>query len=599
MEIIRTFFSLLTSRERRNLYLLFVAVLLMAGMQVVSVASIMPFLSVAADPSSVQENVYLEWAYQAFGFTDTHTFLIALGVGALALLVVSNAFIVLTNWATYHYAWRRNHSLSHRLLHSYLHYPYEYFLTHNSAELRKNVLEEVKEIVMGMIRPGLRGTAKAIMALFIIGFLVFMDPLVALIVATVLGTSYVGIYFAVRSRIDAYGRQRVKQNTKRYQFASEALGGIKEVKLRGKESEFLDQYDVPSKQYSWYQAQYRFIKSVPRYALEAVAFGGIILIAVYLIAVQNSIRSVIPMLGLYAFAGYRLMPALQQAFTAVANLQYNFAALEMLDDSLKNSAETGHAPRMIENGAGEEFQLEDRIVLDDVYYTYPSADEPAISGLSMEIPARTTVGFVGKTGSGKTTTIDLVLGLLQPERGTISVDGRPLFDGVLPQWRQDIGYVPQQIYLSDDTIARNIAFGVPKKNIDMDAVRDAARRAHIYDFVARELPNQWSTTVGEQGVKLSGGQRQRIGIARALYHKPSVLVFDEATSALDQATEASVMQAIYELEDDHTMLMIAHRLSTVQRADNIVMLEHGQKVGEGSYEELSERHAKFREMAFS
>lgn len=604
MEIIKTFFDLLTPSERRKLYLLFAAVVVMAGMQVVSVASIMPFLSVAADPASVQENVYLDWAFHTFGFQDSHSFLIALGVGALTLLVVSNASIVLTNWAMYHYAWGRNHSLSRRLLESYLHYPYEYFLTHNSAELRKNILEEVKEIVMGMIRPGLRGMAKAIMALFIVGFLVFMDPVVALIVAIVLGSAYVGIYFAVRNRIDAYGTHRVEENTRRYQFVSEALGGIKEVKLRGKETAFLEQYDAPSEKYSWYQAQYRFIKGMPRYVLEAVAFGGIILIAVYLIAVQDSIRQVIPMLGLYAFAGYRLMPALQQAFAAVANLQYNFAALEMLSDNLQAHPERRTAPQMGQNGmaqnAKSEFDhLDDRLVLENVHYTYPGADEPAISGLSLEIPARTTVGFVGKTGSGKTTTIDLILGLLRPQQGVISVDGIPLSDGVLSDWQQDIGYVPQQIYLSDDTVARNIAFGVPREQIDMGAVRDAARRAHIHDFVVGELPNQWSTTVGEQGVKLSGGQRQRIGIARALYHNPSVLVFDEATSALDQATEASVMQAIYELEDDHTMLMIAHRLSTVQRADNVVMLEHGRKVGEGSYEELSDKHAKFQEMAFS
>jgi ATP-binding cassette subfamily C protein len=600
MEVIRTLFNLLTARERRNLYFLFVAVLMMAGMQVVSVASIMPFLSVASDPSSVQESEYLSWAFHAFGFNDPHTFLIALGLGALAMLVVSNSFILLTNWVTYHYAWKRNHSLSHRLLKSYLNCTYEYFLTRNTAELRKNILEEVKEVVMGIIRPGLRGMAKAIMAFFIVGFLVFIDPVVALIVATVLGSSYVGIYFAIRNRIDAYGKKRVRENTKRYQYVSEALGGIKEVKLRGKEKTFLDQYDEPSEKYSWYQAQYRFIKGVPRYVLEAIAFGGIILIAVYLIGVQGSVRQVIPMLGLYAFAGYRLMPALQQAFVAVANMRYNLAALKMLSENLQSSEDTRSAPQVSPNGKdGELNELQDQLVLQDIHYTYPGAEKSAISGLSLKVPARTTVGFVGKTGSGKTTTIDLILGLLRPQSGVISVDGIPLSDGVLSDWQQDIGYVPQQIYLSDDTIARNIAFGVPREQIDMDAVRDAARRAHIYDFVANELPKQWSTTVGEQGVKLSGGQRQRIGIARALYHNPSVLVFDEATSALDQATEASVMQAIYELEDDHTMLMIAHRLSTVKRADNIVMLEQGRKVAEGTYKELSSKSSKFKSMALS
>ena len=600
MKIVKLLFDLLTPSERRTLYLLFVSVFLMAGMQVASVASIMPFLSVAADPSSVQENVYLSWAFDTLGFTDPHSFLVALGVGALTMLVVSNALIALTNWAMYHYAWGRNHSLSHRLLTSYLHYPYEYFLTHNGAELRKNVLEEVKEIVRDMIRPGLRGTAKAVMALSIIGFLVFMDPVVALIVASVLGAAYVGIYFVMRSRIDAYGTHRVQENTRRYQFVSEALSGIKEVKLRGKETAFLHQYAEPSKQYSWYQAQYRFVKELPRYVLEAVAFGGIILIAVYLVAVQESIRHVIPMLGLYAFAGYRLMPALQKAFRAAANLQYHSAALEMLRDNLKPHPETQSAPKRDRDGNSRTFhRLDDRLVLDDVHYTYPDADTPAISGLSLDIPARTTVGFVGKTGSGKTTTIDLILGLLHPQSGFISVDGIPLHEGVLSAWQQDIGYVPQHIHLSDDTVAQNIAFGVPREQIDMDAVRDAARRAHIHDFVRSELPHQWSTRVGEQGVRLSGGQRQRIGIARSLYHNPSVLVFDEATSALDQDTEAQVMQAIYELEHNHTMIIIAHRLSTVRRADNIVMLEHGRKVGEGSYQELSNRHEKFQEMAFS
>jgi ATP-binding cassette subfamily C protein len=332
-----------------------------------------------------------------------------------------------------------------------------------------------------------------------------------------------------------------------------------------------------------------------------VAFGGIVLIAVYLIAVQENIRQVIPMLGLYAFAGYRLMPALQQAFKGIASARFNIAALETLHRDLQECADA--AAGTIANRTQEEtsapLMLNDRLVFDSVSYTYPGAKEPTIQKLSMEILAHTTVGFVGKTGSGKTTTVDLILGLLQPQAGLIAVDGMPLRDGTIRRWQQNIGYVPQQIYLSDDTISRNIAFGVKEEDIDMEAVRDAARRAHIYDFVEKELPDRWNTVVGERGVKLSGGQRQRIGIARALYHHPSILVFDEATSALDQSTEARVMEAIYELDDNHTIIMIAHRLSTVRRADNIVMLERGRKVGEGTYDELAQRHPKFQSMALS
>jgi ATP-binding cassette subfamily C protein len=243
--------------------------------------------------------------------------------------------------------------------------------------------------------------------------------------------------------------------------------------------------------------------------------------------------------------------------------------------------------------------LDDELALQGVSYTYPDAHKPAIKDLSLSIPARSMVGFVGKTGSGKTTAVDLILGLLRPQAGEVTIDGTPLRMDNLRRWQQTLGYVPQHIYLSDDTVARNIAFGVARDQIDMEAVREAARRAHIFNYIEQDLPNRWETVVGERGVKLSGGQRQRIGIARALYHEPSVLVFDEATSALDQSTEAGVMEAIYDLEGEQTILIISHRLSTVQRADNIFMLEDGRKVGEGSYDELLEEHAKFRSMALS
>ena len=565
-------------------------------------ASIMPFLSVAADPGMIQQNEYLLWVYEAFGFADTNSFLIALGLAALVAMVVSNAFIILTTWALYRYAWGRNHTLSYRLLESYLNRPYEYFLTRNTSKLGKDIVEEVKEIVNEMLIQVLKGGSKAVVALFIIGFLVFIDPLVAVVVALVLGAAYSLIYMGVKDRLDVYGKKRVALNSKRYQIVSEAFGGIKEVKLAGKEQAFLNQYHNPSKWYSRFQARYRVLKLAPRYLLEVVAFGGIILIAVYLIAVQDNVQQVIPMLGLYAFAGYRLMPALQRAFTGIASVRFNIAALDAVRDGLKKTPSPSSL-RHTQNGEGNKspsiIALNDQLVLNEVRFAYPGAKEPAIKNLSLEIPAHTTVGFVGKTGSGKTTAVDLILGLLRPQQGTISVDGVSLDEGNLRSWQQNIGYVPQHIYLSDDMIAHNIAFGVPEDEIDMELVQDAARRAHIFDFIDNELPDKWATIVGERGVRLSGGQQQRIGIARALYHSPSVLVFDEATSALDQGTEASVMESIYQLGSEHTMIMIAHRLSTVRRADKIVMLQNGKSIGEGRYSELIQRHATFRSMVHS
>lgn len=599
MDVLRKLYALLTRRERRNLYLLFGAVLIMAGLQVVSVASIMPFLSVASDPSTVQENAYLSWAYTTFGFTDTRTFLAVLGLGALLVLVLSNAFIILTRWAMERYAWGRNHSISRRLLRSYLYRPYEYFLTRNSSELGKNILEEVREVAGNMLKPAILGLAKGVVAVFIVGFLVYYDPLVALMVSVVLGAAYGVVYLVVERHLDRCGERRVASNTKRYQFVGEAFGGIKEVKVQGKEETFLDQYDDPSRQFARSQALYRVLRRAPRYVIEAVAFGGIILIAVYLLWIQKSIQQVVPVLGLYAFAGYRLLPALQAAFHGFASARFNVAALNKLHQDLGHRLDGLSQSQNGRQDAANALALNHTLALNEVSFTYPDANEPAIKDLTLEIPAETMVGFVGKTGSGKTTAVDLILGLLRPQAGTITIDGTPLRDENVRQWQRHIGYVPQRIYLSDDTVARNIAFGVPEEEIDMNAVREAARRAHIFDFVERELPNQWETMVGEEGVKLSGGQRQRVGIARALYQGPSVLVFDEATSALDQETEASVMEAIYDLDEQHTILVIAHRLSTVQRADNIFMLERGAKVGEGTYDELLSEHPKFRSMALS
>jgi ATP-binding cassette subfamily C protein len=583
MEIVKTFFELLTPRERRNLYLLFCAVLVMAGLEVVSVGAVMPFLQVAADPASVHENVYLSWAYETFDFADTNSFLIALGVVALIALVVSNAFIIFTRWVLERYAWGRNHSISRRLLQTYLNRPYEYFLTRNSSELGKNVLQEVKEVTSQMLQPGLKGAAKGIVALAIIGFLIAVDPVVALMLAVVLATAYAIVYYIVRDWLDRIGEERVQTNTERYQYVNEAFGGIKQVKLRGKEESFLHRFDPPSERYARVQAHYRVIKKAPRYILEAVAFGGIILIAVYLIAVQENIQQVIPMLGLYAFAGYRLMPSLQSAFTGLASARFNIAALEEIHDDLQQQTQ---APSHVSTNGTEGSQkksvtLEDRLVMDQVSFTYPGADEPAIKNLSLEIPARTTVGFVGKTGSGKTTAVDLILGLLKPQEGIISVDGTPLSERNLRRWRQNIGYVPQEIYLADDSITRNIAFGESESKINMDRVIESAKRAQIFTFVENELPRAWKTSVGEEGVKLSGGQRQRIGSARALYHNPSVLVFDEATSALDQATESGVMKAIYKLAKNHTIIIVTHRLRTVNQANKVINICEKQNIQKG------------------
>lgn len=602
MDALRLFIRLLTPRERRRLYGLFAAVVIMALLEVVSVASIMPFLSVAADPSRIQDTPYLRWAYDTFGFGDANAFLIALGLGALGAMLVSNTVIVGTTWALYHYAWMWNHNLSRRLLQRYMQRPYAYFLTHNSTELGKNVLEEIREVVNGMLVPTLKGGAKVVVALFIAAFLVAYDPWVALGATGVLGSAYALLYVGIRHRIRQYGEERVQANTARYRAVAEAFGGIKAHKLHGTGAERIRQYAEPSEQYARYQARYSALQHMPRYALEVVAFGGIILIAVYLIAVQNTLSSVIPTLGVYAFAGYRLMPALQGAFKGIASVQFNAAALRDLREGLQEEATASASPQaQTQSGTRpapcEPLLLRDAVTFESVTFRYPGAERMALNNVSLRLETGDTIGITGPTGSGKTTLVDLLLGLLDPQSGTICVDEVPLRGRTLQRWQQSIGYVPQHIYLEDSTIVQNIAFGVPPEDIDREAVQQAARIACIADFVEDELPERWDTPVGERGVALSGGQQQRIGLARALYRQPPVLVLDEATSALDRATEAQVMHALHERTEHRLLISIAHRIHTLKRADHIVQIRAGCIASEGTYEDLQDTRGTFaREM---
>jgi ABC-type multidrug transport system fused ATPase/permease subunit len=313
----------------------------------------------------------------------------------------------------------------------------------------------------------------------------------------------------------------------------------------------------------------------------------------YLIAQSGSFASALPTIALYAFAGYRLMPALQAIYSAVTQLRFAGPALDALHADLM-SLQPAHP-----NFNQEAITLKQAITLNQIQFRYPNAPQPALKKLSLTIPAKSTVGLVGATGSGKTTTVDLILGLLEAQQGTLDVDGQAITEHNRRSWQRAIGYVPQQIYLADDTVAANIAFGLDAKDIDQSAVERAARIANLHEFVINELPQQYQTSVGERGVRLSGGQRQRIGIARALYHSPQVLILDEATSALDNLTEQAVMEAVHNLGHEITIILIAHRLSTVKACDTIFLLEKGELKAQGTFDELTHANEKFRAMAAS
>jgi len=310
----------------------------------------------------------------------------------------------------------------------------------------------------------------------------------------------------------------------------------------------------------------------------------------YLMAQSGSFASALPIIALYAFAGYRLMPALQQIYGALTSLRFAGPALDALHQDLMSLQPAGP------NTQQPAMPLTQAITLNNIVYRYPNAATPTLKSISLSIPAKSTVGLVGTTGSGKTTTVDLILGLLDAQEGTLAIDGQPITDHNKRAWQRAIGYVPQQIYLADDSVAANIAFGIEPEQIDLAAVERAAKIANLHEFVISDLPQGYATTVGERGVRLSGGQRQRIGIARALYHNPQVLILDEATSALDNLTEQAVMEAVHNLGHEITIILIAHRLSTVRECDQIFLLEKGELKGSGIYDELTASSQQFKAM---
>jgi ABC-type multidrug transport system fused ATPase/permease subunit len=411
----------------------------------------------------------------------------------------------------------------------------------------------------------------------------------------VLGGAYGLIYLGLRRYLSRIGADRVKANRERFTAVQEAFGGIKDVKVAGLEEAMLSRYDVPAKRFASHQAASQVASQLPRFAMEIIAFAGILVVALYLMAGAGGLQQALPVLSVFAFAGYRLMPAMQQLYAQLSKLRFAGPALEALHRDFSNldSGGTDTLKRQRPTPMG----FTDTIRLEQVSYTYPKAERPSLNGVDLTIPANTTVGLVGATGSGKTTTVDIIFGLLRPQSGLLTVDGEAIIPANLRAWQRTIGYVPQHIFLADDSVAANIALGLPPGQVDMLAVERAARIANLHDFVTGQLPQGYQTQIGERGVRLSGGQRQRIGIARALYHDPEILFLDEATSALDNLTEQAVMDAVHNLGRKKTIVLIAHRLSTVRDCDTIFVLEHGKLLEQGSYEDLLRESSRFKAMA--
>ena len=602
MQRLRAIYRLLSPRERMQLSLIFMFMVPNALMQVAGIASIMPFIAVMSQPELIESNAVIARFHQAVGSPPIEGFLVILALLALALLVLGNALAAFTTWLITRFSHMRIHTLSRKLLATYLGQGYDFFLGRNPSDLTKNVTQEVGSVVSGYLIPLLQLAANAIVVIAILTMLILVDPVLAVTVGLLLGGAYGAVYWGFRRRIRLLGQRRLAANTKRFKSVHEAFGAVKDLKVSGRESHYVNAFSDASYRFARAQSANVMIAELPRYALETLAFGLVLAIALYLVTAGGSMQSALPIIALYAMAGYRLMPALQKLFVMMSNMRFADPVVERINEELALSKNRARSPSdrpraLTEENAEAQIHLDRELQLNDISYRYPGTQQPSLYSISLAIRARSTVAFVGGSGAGKSTLVDIILALLEPESGCVLVDGKRLTPEMIPAWQRRLGYVPQSIYLADDTVRNNIALGVPDREIDEEAVLAAAQAAAIHEFIIRELPDGYGTMTGDRGVRLSGGQRQRIGIARALYHNPEVLILDEATSALDGSTEAAVMDAIDRLGGAKTIIMIAHRLSTVRGCDQLHLLDKGRLVDSGTYDELMARQPLFQQMA--
>ena len=591
MQKLRKFLYLLTPQERRRASLLLLMITIMALLDMIGVASILPFMAVLTNPSLIETNFLLNTIFEAsnlFGVENYQQFLFFLGVVVFVTLLISLTFKALTTYVQIRFVQMREYSIGKRLVEGYLHQPYSWFLNRHSADLGKTILSEVSHVIGLGINPLMELIAKGMVALALIMLLVLTDPKLALIVGFSIGGTYSLIFLFTRSYLNQIGNIRLKNNNLRFKSVSEAFGAAKEIKVGALEKIYIKRFSDSAITYAQNQASASVVSLLPRFILEAIAFGGILLVILYLISKTGTFNNALPILSLYVYAGYRLMPALQVIYSSSSQLTFVGASIDKLYEDIKSLK----SPKSIKK-EGTLF-LNKKISLKNIYYNYPNTSRLALKNINLSVLANTTVGLVGPTGSGKTTTVDIILGLLIAQKGSLEVDGKKISKQKIRAWQKSIGYVPQNIYLSDDTIAANIAFGIDPKNINLKAVKRASKIANLHKFVMDELPKKYQTIIGERGVRLSGGQRQRIGIARALYHNPKMLILDEATSALDNQTEKAVMDAVNNLNKSITIILIAHRLSTVKKCDKIFILESGKIKNQGTFKELIKVDKNFR-----
>lgn len=582
-------FHIIPEFERGKLKRVVSMLFVMAALDALGVASIMPFIAVVTAPDMIHDQPILNWLFKFFAFESTNSFTVVLGLSVLGFLLFSLSFKALAIYHQLKFSMKQEAVLGDMLMERYLNQSYIWLAKNNSAEFEQVIFTEVHQFVFQGLAPLLLTIAQSCVALCIFLVLLIADYTLALTAMGVLGSSYLLLFTLVRSTINRVGVERFQANKERFKVVSEAFGSPKVIKMLALERFFQSKFSKSTHVYADRQGQGQMLSQLPKFVLEGVAFGSLILVILYLFSSYGKVTEVIPLMTLFAMAGYRMMPALQQIYIGFSNMRIAKPAIDKIKSDLALPVEEVGLKSL----SSDTIELNHQIEFRNVGFSHHGIVDKTVSDLSLMILRGSHVAFVGATGSGKTTVVDLICGLLEQVDGDILIDGKEITARRLKNWQDQIGYVTQSTFLIDDTIAKNVAFGVADEDINLERVKRALLVAQLSDFAQDGNPGLM-TIVGERGSRLSGGQIQRIGIARALYRQPKILVLDEATSALDARTERLVIDGIIKAKGSYTIMSIAHRISTVVECDKIFVLDGGCLVGEGTASELIVSSEKFR-----
>lgn len=573
--MIQKFRYIFSRADKFKLVGLVVLMIIGSVLELLAVAVFNPFIEVMMQTSSIADDSFLQFFFQHTNIDSVEGYLIALSFIIAVIYVVKNVYLTFEQNAILSFSYRTRMNLATRLLTTYMNEPYTFHLSKNIAEMQRCLQTDTSQF-MSLINSCLQLAVEFVTCLALGVYLFHTSHSITVLIGLLLGLC-VFIFFIISKKVSSkLGRQNEFYNAKLFQWINQSLGGIKEVKILQREKYFIDSYRTNYKKVIWGARVNELLAAVPKYIVETVAIVGLVLaIIVKLLFGHGALETFVPQMAVFAVAAFRLLPSVGKINAYVNNVMYTKASLDMIYQDLCEIEK--NKPIEVEwEGKTENWKFMKGVFVEHITYHYPDSDTEVLHDITLEIPKGKTVALIGPSGAGKTTLADIILGLLPPVSGVVRMDDKNIYEN-LRSWRQKLGYIPQSIYLSDDTIRNNVAFGIYEDQIDDDAIWKALEKAQLKDFV-QGLEKGLDTYVGDRGVRLSGGQRQRIGIARALYHDPEILVLDEATSALDSSTEQAVMESIESLQGLKTMVIIAHRLTTIKNADLIYEVVEGKVI---------------------